>query len=264
MTETKKITKKEEVEETSKKGGFLGKLAFAVLFVVLVVGGSFLLWQNYQLKAVASDVGSDTEMTAVEIQDLLAKIGKHILLPSDEEPTIATIVDAEKLSQEQAFYQNVVNGDKVLIYMQAQKAVIYRENGDVLVNVGPVYTNTPATEPTATETGEESNLNGEEIPAETIEQSEEPLSIEVRNGSKTAGVAGKLRDSLEENAAFEVVAIADANSKTFSQTVLVDLSAGNKKAQLEALQTELGVTAVMAIPEGEDDTEAEVLVIIGE
>lgn len=259
MTETKKSTKKESVEE-EKKGSVLGKLVFGALFVVLVVGGSFLMWQNYQLRAVASDVGENADMTEVEIQDLLAKVGKHILLPAEEEPTIATIVDAEKLSQEQAFYKNVMDGDTVLIYMQAQKAVVYRESEDLLVNVGPVYTNTeaaPAEETPVDETITEDN----EV---TVEQSEEPLSIEVRNGSKTAGVAGSLRDSLNEFENFNVIDIGDANTKDYTETVLVDLSAGNKLAQLAALESELGVEAVMALPEGESDSEAEILIIIGE
>jgi hypothetical protein len=180
-------------KEEAPKGGF-GKFVFGLLFVVIVVGGSFILWQNYQLKANASEnvaedmgeQGSDT-LSEGDIVDLIAKVSKHIIVPSDEEPTIATIVDAEKLSQDQAFYSNVKDGDKVLIYMNAQKALIYRESEDLLVNVGPVYTNE----------SEEEVLPEEEIIEEpAIEQSEEPMTIEIRNGSKTAGVAGDLKDKL--------------------------------------------------------------------
>jgi hypothetical protein len=77
---------------------------------------------------------------AKETASLLAAAGKLILLP-DEVPTIATILDAKKLVAEQVFYQGAQNGDKLLVFAKAQKAVIYSPSRNVLVNVGPVYFN---------------------------------------------------------------------------------------------------------------------------
>jgi len=254
MVATKK--KKEEVP----KGRF-GKSIFGLLFVIIVIGGSFLLWQNYQLKANASeDVVGNMDQTGDEILSdndiaaLVAKISKHIILPSDEEPTIATIVDADKLSQDQAFYSNVKDGDKVLIYMNAQKALIYRESEDVLINVGPVYTNDTVEEVPVEEFTEEP----------VIEQSEEPITIEIRNGSKTAGVAGKLKEKLSDIEAYNVIDIGDANNKDYEGYQIINLTTGNKEAQLSSLLSDLGVVeALTELPEGVDKTEAEVLIIIG-
>jgi hypothetical protein len=248
-------------KEEAPKGGF-GKFVFGLLFVVIVVGGSFILWQNYQLKANASEnvaedmgeQGSDT-LSEGDIVDLIAKVSKHIIVPSDEEPTIATIVDAEKLSQDQAFYSNVKDGDKVLIYMNAQKALIYRESEDLLVNVGPVYTNE----------SEEEVLPEEEIIEEpAIEQSEEPMTIEIRNGSKTAGVAGDLKDKLLENAGYDVIDIGDADNKDYEGYTIVNLTTGNKELQLNSLLSDMGIAdALTELPEGVEETEAEILIIIG-
>lgn len=257
------VKKKKEIEKekVEKSSGAFGKFVFALLFVVIVIGGSFLLWQNYQLKANASDnivdeLGNQNgELSADDIIALVAKVSEHIMLPADEEPTIATIVDAAQLSQDQAFYRNVQDGDKVLIYMNAQKALVYRESEDLLINVGPVYTNEP-----------EETVPVEEIPEEpVIEQSEEPITIEIRNGSKTAGVAGSLSEKLSENESYNIIDIGDANVKTYEESVIVNLTTGNKDAQLSSLLSDMGIAeALIEFPEGVDETEAEILIIIGE
>lgn len=273
MVAKKKITKKPKEEKetkTKETGGFLKKMIMAVLFVALAIGGSFLLWQNYQLRARASDVEANSEQQELneeEVQVLLNKVAEHIVLPAEEEPTIATIVDAEKLSQEQAFYSDVIDGDKVLIYMNAQKAIIYRESEDKLVNVGPIYTNQQANK-------EQENIdnNQEEIldedaneeNEEVIEQSEESLTIEIRNGSRTAGVAGNMQTELSVYDEFDVIDIGDAKVKSYEELYLIDLTEGNKEAQLQALADELAVEPIKEIPAGESESEAEVLIIIGE
>ena len=253
------VTTKKKKEEATIGG--VGKFVFGLLFMVIVVGGSFLLWQNYQLKASASEnVVENVEnqnnelLSEDDILALVTKISKHIMLPVNEEPTIATIVDAEQLSQDQAFYSNVKDGDKVLIYMNAQKALIYRESEDLLINVGPVYTN---------ESKEESST--EEILEESvIEQSEEPIIIEIRNGSKTAGVAGDLKIKLSENEYYNIIDIGDANEKTYEGYTIINLTTGNKDLQLNSLLSDMGVAEVdTELPEGIEETEAEILIIIG-
>lgn len=78
------------------------------------------------------------------------KVGKLLTLPTDEQPTVATVQDKEKL-KDQPFFKDAQNGDKLLIYTKAQKAIIYREEGNKLINVGPVTLDTqaPAANPAA-------------------------------------------------------------------------------------------------------------------
>ena len=84
------------------------------------------------------------------IGDITEKVGKHIILPQTETPTLATIEDAEALAKEQPFFSNANNGDKVLIY--SDRALIYSPDRDVLVNVGPVYFENEETPPAEGET----------------------------------------------------------------------------------------------------------------
>lgn len=89
----------------------------------------------------------------------------------EEDPTIATITDAENLIQQQPFYAGAQNGDKLLIFPNAKKAIIYSEARDKLINVGPIYfnankaadeseaTTATASEATDTEAGSSSVTN---------------------------------------------------------------------------------------------------------
>jgi len=66
-------------------------------------------------------------------------VGRIIVLPNDEEPTVATVTDPEKL-RDQVFFANAKAGDKVLIYTKARKAYLYDPIAGKLVEVAPITT----------------------------------------------------------------------------------------------------------------------------
>jgi isopentenyl diphosphate isomerase/L-lactate dehydrogenase-like FMN-dependent dehydrogenase len=80
------------------------------------------------------DPQKDLEMT-------IKMVGKHLVLPTNETPTMATVSDPEKL-KDQAFFANAKKGDKVLIYANSQKAILYDPESDRIVEVAPINTNT--------------------------------------------------------------------------------------------------------------------------
>ena len=113
-----------------------------VLFVISTVGfvWSYTNYRTYKNKLTNAGIPVSQEQIAKEqLAILVAKVGKHIVLQADEDPTVATIIDPVALAKDQSFYNNSHVGDKVLIYVKAQKAIIYDEKNDQLVNVGPVY-----------------------------------------------------------------------------------------------------------------------------
>lgn len=83
-----------------------------------------------------------------ETAALVAKISKLIVLPTEEMPTVATVSDAEAL-KDQTFFANAQNGDKVLIYAQARKAILYSVTLNKIIDVAPlnIGTNNTATSP---------------------------------------------------------------------------------------------------------------------
>lgn len=69
-------------------------------------------------------------------QEVLTKVRKHFVLVDDPEPTVATIVDVEKLREHNVFYRKAENGFHIII--TADRAILYDPQGDVIVDVAPI------------------------------------------------------------------------------------------------------------------------------
>jgi len=89
---------------------------------------------------------------------VLEKVGKLYFLPGSEEPTVAQIEDKEKLSG-QSFFSSAQNGDYLLVYPEAKIALLYREDANKLVNVGPVSTDPNQQTPAGDVAGEQTQNN---------------------------------------------------------------------------------------------------------
>lgn len=105
-------------------------IPWLISIVALVVAGSFY----FQLSKLKQDPNT---LLQEEVAVLVEKIGKLIVLPADEEPTVATVSDPELL-KDQAFFNNAQEGDKVLIYTNAKKAVLYSVLLNKIINVAPL------------------------------------------------------------------------------------------------------------------------------
>lgn len=72
-----------------------------------------------------------------ETQALVERVSKLIVLPEDEQPTVAIVADPEALSN-QPFFANAKEGDRVLIYTNARKVILYDPVSDKIVEVAPL------------------------------------------------------------------------------------------------------------------------------
>lgn len=72
-----------------------------------------------------------------EVASIVEQVGKIIILPKDEEPTVATVSDLEKV-KDQPFFANAKVGDSILIYVKAQKIFLYRSTDKKLIEVAPL------------------------------------------------------------------------------------------------------------------------------
>ena len=104
----------------------------AVVILLLVFGGGYYF---YSQKTSLSNP-QDPKKQAQEDKKLIAEIGKLMELPAGENPTVATVTDITKLNN-QPFFQKAKNGDKVLIYQNAQKAILYSTVSKKILNVAP-------------------------------------------------------------------------------------------------------------------------------
>lgn len=74
-----------------------------------------------------------------ELQDTITAVGKLLVLPTNETPTMAVVSDPSKL-QNQPFFAHAQKGDKVLIYTLSQKAILYSPTLNKIVEVAPINT----------------------------------------------------------------------------------------------------------------------------
>jgi hypothetical protein len=102
----------------------------AVILVIIAVGA--LAYGYIHTKNELNKLSNPKTAGQSETQQLISKIGKLVNLPTGETPTLATVNDASKLKT-QAFFADAQNGDKVLIYNHAGKAVLYRPSTNKVI-----------------------------------------------------------------------------------------------------------------------------------
>lgn len=127
--------KTEHTAKTKTKKWPKAIIAILALLLLISAAGMGYFYAQYQ------DVKNDPQkVTQAEITEITEKAGRLISLPKDEQPTLATVNDTEKL-QGQPFFSEAQDGDKLLIYPEAKKAFIYRPSENIIVNVGPIVLN---------------------------------------------------------------------------------------------------------------------------
>ncbi len=114
-------------------------VAFLVLSLLAVGGSGAGIYYYFQYQAL-SQRAKDPQ---AEVKDVLAKVGKLIELPTGEEPTIATVQDAERIKS-QPFFSKAQNGYRVILYSNAKLAIMFDEKANKIINVGTINLSTPS------------------------------------------------------------------------------------------------------------------------
>ena len=107
-------------------------IATLLLLVFIFAGTTFYLY-----KKVVAQRATPQELVAVEVRALVAKVDRLVVLPLNETPTVATVADLTAL-KDQVFFTDAKKGDKVLIYNNAKKAILYDPVLNKIVNVAPL------------------------------------------------------------------------------------------------------------------------------
>lgn len=202
------------MEHKKKSSNFNTFLLIGLGVIVLALAiVAFYFYSQYQ-----SIKKNPNQAAQAETEQLVAKVGKLIELPKNEEATVVTLVDKEKFKG-QAFFSNAENGDKFLIYTKSNMIIVYRPSQNKLINVGPF----------------------------AVQKSQIQLAI-VNAGGDTAAVTKKLEDKFAGTVA--VSGVTDAKNKnSVKQLTVVDVSGQNADSAKQIAQ-ELG-GAVGSLPAGE-------------
>lgn len=80
--------------------------------------------------------GGNRQQNRETAKRIIDKVSRHIVLPTDVEPTVATIADVETLRQRNAFYSKAENGDHLIV--TPDRAILYDPDKDIILDVAPV------------------------------------------------------------------------------------------------------------------------------
>ncbi len=223
----------EEIKKEPKK--FPVKLVLALLVIMLIAGGAGASYYFYKQNQASQQLLKDpTAVQKAEVKAVVDKLSKLMELPSGEEPQVATVLDITKL-KDQPFFTNAQNGDKVIIYTKAGKAILFRESTNKIIDVSPL------------------NLG----------QTSESFKIVIYNGTKTAGLTFKFATDIVKISPNITVGVKANAVKSYDKSIVIDLT--NKNGLAKQMADLIGAT-VQPLPEGEvkpTDATTDLLVILG-
>lgn len=245
--------------QTSKGSARMSPLGIALILIILVTAGILgakQVWfsgqvQDAQLPQATEQ--ADGTATPESVRDLISQVSKHIVVKAGEDPTVATIQDVEVLKrQNPVFYADAQNGDRLLIW--SDKAVLYSQSRDIILSVLPI--SLPASALNQPQAGDSTST------ASTQPQ-EEPATVEVRNGTGTAGVARTMTEKLTA-LGLKTLTPTDAKNKDYAKTIIIKMSDKDLPQSLQAIQSAAPYAAVVEeLKEDEPASKADFLIIIG-
>lgn len=101
------------------------KVWLGALIVVLVAAVGVLAYGYMDTRKELTNLAKANSSSGdLERDRLMAEISAYMQLP-DETPTVAAVSDVTKLKG-QEFFKNAQNGDRVLIFSKAERALLYR------------------------------------------------------------------------------------------------------------------------------------------
>lgn len=125
-------------------------LVLAVIVLALQVVSAKSDIKNLQTQLKSAQVNPQA-LVQKQSDDLIARVAALMKLPVGETPTVAAVSDAAAAAKQSAFFANAQNGDKVLMYVKAGEAILYRPTSNKIILVAPLtFNNAQATTPTAT------------------------------------------------------------------------------------------------------------------
>lgn len=215
--------------------GLVPKIIMAVVFLA-AIGSGIYFYLQYQKVVKNPEI-----ITKQETDWVVERANKLMDLPQDETPTLATVLDKEKI-KDQEFFKKAENGDKVLVYTKAKKAVLYRPSTNKIIEVGPVYT----------DEAQKAAASGA-ITANS--------RIALLNGTTIAGLTNSAETKIKDKVSnVEISTKANAKKTDYIKTIVVDLK-GSLGDQAKSIADALG-GEVGSLPAGEDKPDADILVIV--
>ena len=235
--------KKEQKSSKNKKGlSSLQKKIILVVVLVLLIAGASAYGTLYYIKKNPEPFGLLKGPTIIKNEEkaLVDEISKTLTLPKDEQPTIATVTDPEKLSG-QFFFKDAQKGDKLLIYQNAKKVILYRPSENRVVEVGVVNVQDQA---------EQANTNTEQM-----------YTMEILNSTKNANLTSDMESKVKQIDSSVNVTETGNSVLIYNESFLVDVK-GDKNELAQKLSSGLGVK-LGTLSDAENKMDVDFVLVIG-
>lgn len=236
----------------------LKKIITGTLALLLVVGAGVYIWRITR----QPDPQKETRQIVELVSDLM-------ILPTAETPTLATVSEKELL-MEQPFFQRAENGDKVLMYLEAKKAILYRPSVHKIIDVTTInidnkelLTNSPgATSAKTVEKETTSTTDSTKLSTIDVEQVTS-RTVTLLNGTASEGLATQYQSLLSTSVpTIQIIRTGNAISNNYPDTIVVDATKQNAVLAQQIAKT-IGGT-VKDLPSGELVPKTDLLVILGQ
>ncbi len=263
-----KVEPEKIVDDMPKTAGSRTMFFVLIILVVVMAAGALMIGNKVKNRNAQPTNGAGNAvagqnqqaqagktMEKGDIAALISRVSQLITVKGGEEPTVATVQDAEMLkTSNPVFYKDVENGDRLLVW--SDKAVLYSVKQDRLLSVMPIVGDQPTGSSVTTTSAVDSANN-----ASSTDAAVEDVSLEIRNGTRTAGLARSASESLKAKG-YSVSGIGDAVGKDYAKTTIIKTSDKLSSSTVSALQSLLEAE-VMDLPSGEAAGKADLLIIIG-
>ncbi len=150
----KKVLKqKDSIKRPRRRKG--GRFMNFLLFVGIIAAIGLFSWAEMQRRDAVGrlqeteqeleKIRESTQQSAGEVaQRVLSNVRQHMDVPEDPEPTVATIIDVNKLRETSEFYDKAENGDHLII--TDKRAILFDPERNIILDVVPVRIETDAEE----------------------------------------------------------------------------------------------------------------------
>ncbi len=107
-------------------------IIFSLIIVILLA----MTIINYQKRTAAERSTVNAAQEQEKAKKIVEQVKKLLFLDDEKNPTVAAIVDIEKLRAQSPFYAHAENGDYVIV--TSKKAIIYSPSKNKIIDVVPI------------------------------------------------------------------------------------------------------------------------------
>lgn len=213
----------------SKKPVFIFAGIIIILFIAFLP--TYYFYRQYQK---AQKILADPSLSSLqEARSLKDKVGKLMVLPPDEDPAVVTVTDKEKLGG-QPFFAGAKNGDKVLVFAKAKKAILYDPSANKIVEIGPLIMPSPT-------------------PTKEITPLPKPISFAIYNGTASTEALDIAEKNLKSKITnIQVLLKSETTKKKYRKTLVVDLT-GTHSKDAATIAKFLNADMMDTVPQDEDE-----------